>query len=444
MRIPSVPGFDQGAFEKYFKNAGWLMSGKILSMVVGFMIAQFLGPSAFGDLSFATAFTAIIAAIGTLGLDSFIIREILNDPEKQNEILGTAFWLRIVVGVLIIPVSVLSYLFFHNLADQPGDSLTLIISLCASASFFKAFNIIDSYFQSQVKSKHVVHVQNSCLVLSSAIKIWFVWLELPLIYFALALVIDGFLLSIGLVVMYRYQNLHIRQWTFSADRAKSLLKQSWPLILTTVMITLYMQIDTIMLKDIRGSAQVGIYSAAARISEAWYFIPVAIISSVFPAIIYARKNDSERYMKRLQNLYDLLIGISLPVALLISFSSNIIIDFLYGTEFEGAGPILSIHIWSGIFVFLGSASSQYLLAEGFTLISFYRTAIGAAINIVLNLFLIPWYGGIGASIATLIAYFAATFSILLFPGGRQQGLMMIKSLFLISMIGNFFRLRSDN
>ena len=433
MRIPSIPGFDPEAFQKYFKNTGWLMLGKILSLVVGIFIAKFLGPHDFGDLSFATAFVAIIAAVGTLGLDSFIIREILDQPGKRDEILGTAFWMRLIVSTILVPISVLIYIFFRSLAEQQGAELTLVITFCASALFFKAFNIIDSYFQSQVRSKFVVQVQNICLIISSLIKISFVLLKLPLVYFAFALVLDGLLLAIGLVIIYHREKLQISNWNFNADRAKSLLSQSWPLILSAVMVTLYMQIDILMLKNFTGSTETGIYSAAARISEAWYFIPVAIVTSVFPAIIHARKTDQARYQKRLQNLYDLLVIISLPIALIVSLGADTFIHLLYGDKFIGAGTMLSIHIWSGIFVFLGSASGQYLLAEGYTMISFYRTAIGAIANILLNLWLIPLYGGIGASAATLIAYLLATFSILIFSKTRRQGIMVLKSLFLINM-----------
>ena len=194
-----------------------------------------------------------------------------------------------------------------------------------------------------------------------------------------------------------------------------------------------MKIDQVMLKSL-GSKQVGIYSAASRISESWYFIPVAIVTSVFPAIIQVRKTDIDRYKTRLQNLYDLLVLISLPVAVLVSIFANSIISILYGNQYDGAGAMLSIHIWSGIFVFLGSASSQYLLAEGFTMVSFSRTAFGALINVLLNLWLIPLYGGWGASMATLIAYASATFFLVFIPKTKEQGILMLKSLFLISII----------
>jgi len=434
MKIPALPGFEQAAFQKYVKNTGWLLAGKLLSLVVGFIIARYLGPYAFGDLSFADAFAALFAAVGTLGLDSFIIREIIQHPDKRDEILGTSLVMRLAANAVLIPLAILTYLAFRQLSTNETElSLALLIAFCSSAALFKSFNIIDSYFQSQVASKYVVHVQNVCLVLSTGVKIALIYNHAPVLYFAGALVFDSAILALGLLFIYKRKQLHLHTWTFNWVRAKSLIQQSWPLILTAVMISIYMKIDQVMLKS-AGSKIVGIYSAAARISESWYFIPVAIVTSVFPAIIHARKTDIERYHKRLQNLYDLLVAISLPVAILVSIFADQIIHLLYGNPYQGAGILLSIHIWSGIFVFLGSASSQFLLAEGFTLISFSRTAFGALVNVVLNLWLIPIYGALGASIATLIAYASSTFFILAVPHTREQGLRMLKSLFLISII----------
>ena len=438
MKIPGLKGFDEEAFAKYFKNTGWLMFRKILSMVVGFMIAGYLGAPSFGDLSFASAFTMIVAAVAALGLDSFIIREIINEPHKKDEILGTSLVMRLAVSIILIPLTVGIYLLFHHYADKPGNSLTWIIVILSFASFFKSFNVIDSYFQSQVASKYVVKVQNVCVLLSVAAKVLLVVFHMPVIWFAAALTFDSFSLALGLVYMYHKRGFSIITWTFSRSRAAMLLKQSFPLILSAVMVSIYMKIDQVMLKDI-GSAEVGIYSVAANISEAWYFIPVAIVTSVFPAIIHARKTDLERYTKRLKNLYDLLVFISLPVAILISFLGNDIIQLIYKGAYEGAGEMLSIHIWSGIFVFLGSASSQYLLAEGYTMISFQRTAFGAIANILLNLWLIPKYGGVGASVATLIACFISTFYLLFIPKTRVQGVMMLKSLFLFTAFQKIFK-----
>lgn len=438
MKLPAIKGFDEEAFNKYLKNTGWLMFGKILSLVVGLFIARYLGPDLFGDLNFGLSLVAILAAVGALGLDTFIIREIIKDPAKRDEILGTSLWLRLVTNAAAIPVAMAIYYLSHKISSKPGDPLTLIVGLLALASFFKSFNVIDAYFQSQVQSKYVVQVQNICLVISAIVKLILIYLGLPLIYIVLALVFDGLILALGLIIIYQKRGLNISKWSFSSIRAKSLLKQSTPLILSAVMVSIYMKIDVVMLKEV-GSKAVGIYSAAAAISEAWYFIPVAIVTSVFPALINARKTDVERYHKRLGNLYDLLVFICLPIGVFISFTANFIIHFLYSNKFEGAGAMLSIHIWSGIFVFLGVASGQYLIAEGYTKISFYRTAAGAIVNIALNFWLIPKYAGVGASIATLIACFVSTFYLLLIPKTRQQGIMMLKSLFLVTAFQKIFK-----
>ncbi|MBG6236678.1 O-antigen/teichoic acid export membrane protein [Pedobacter sp. CAN_A7] len=431
MNIPNIKGFDEAAFQKYFKNTSWLMFGKIFSLAVNLLIIRYLGPVNFGDLSFAEALTAIIAAVGTLGLDSFIIREIIKEPGRKNEILGTALGMRLLVNVLLIPLCIGVYLSFHHFSAKPGTPLTLIVTLLSLASFFKSFNVIDSYFQSQVQSKYVVQVQNACLVVSTIVKVMFVWLQMPLVWFAAALSFDALILALGLVWMYHKRGFNMRLWTFNLNRAKSLLKLSFPLIFSALMVSIYMKIDQVMLKSV-GSEEVGIYSAAVKISEAWYFIPLAIVTSVFPALVNARLNDPSRYKKRLSNLYDLLVYISLPVALFFSFFSTDLIHLVYGNRYEGAGPMFSIHIWSGVFVFLGTASSQYLLAEGYTMLSLQRTAAGAVINILLNFWLIPLYGGMGASVATLIACIVSTFYILFIPRTREQGIVMLKSLFLIS------------
>ena len=438
MKLPSIKGFDEEAFNKYLKNTGWLMFGKILSLVVGLFIARYLGPDLFGDLNFGLSLVAILAAIGALGLDTFIIREIIKEPGKRDEILGTSLWLRMVTNAAAIPIAMAIYYISHQISSNPGKPLTLMVGLLALASFFKSFNVIDAYFQSQVQSKYVVQVQNICLIISALVKITIIYLGLPLIYIVLALVLDGLILAIGLIIVYQKRGFNIFKWNFNSYRAKSLLKQSSPLILSAVMVSIYMKIDVVMLKEV-GSRAVGIYSAAATLSEAWYFIPVAIVTSVFPALINARKTDIDRYHKRLGNLYDLLVYICLPVGIFISFTANFIIHILYSNKYEGAGTMLSIHIWSGIFVFLGSASSQYLIAEGYTKIAFYRTAAGAIVNVLLNLWLIPKFQGIGASVATLIACFISTFFILLIPKTRQQGIMMLKSLFLITAFQKIFK-----
>ncbi|RYE10297.1 MAG: flippase, partial [Sphingobacteriales bacterium] len=244
------------------------------------------------------------------------------------------------------------------------------------------------------------------------------------------------------IYFYQAKAASIFLWKFDRKLAGYLLSNSWPLAFSAVLVTVYMKIDQLMVEDYLGINAIGIYSTVVPLSESWYFIPVAIVTSVFPAIMNAKRDDPERYIKRLQNMYDLMAWVSIFIAIVMTFLSPLIYRFFYDEAYYEGAHVLAVHVWAGVFVFLGSASGQYLIAEGYTKLSLMRTAVGAAINIVLNMLWIPQYGIIGAAYATLIAYFAATFFVLIIPKTRSQGFMMLRSLFLVTAVQKIFKSKS--
>jgi O-antigen/teichoic acid export membrane protein len=238
----------------------------------------------------------------------------------------------------------------------------------------------------------------------------------------------------GLVFAYLYNGDNIFSWKWSFETSKYLLHDSWPLILAGVVISVYMKIDQVMIKEMLGAKEVGLYAAAVKLSEAWYFIPMAIASSLFPAIINAKVYQKEVYYQRLQKLYDLMVWIAIAIALPTTFLSTLVVEFLYGKEYLGSSSVLIIHIWTAVFVFLGVASSKYLLAENFIKKTFYRTFIGALLNIIMNYYLIGIIGIQGAAISTLVShFFAAYFYDILDKDLRIMFIMKTKSLFFYSL-----------
>lgn len=436
MRLPSIKGFDEEAFNKYVKNTGWLMLARVGSLVikilVGFAITNYLGKDLNGILNYPTAFTTFFVAAAALGLDGFITRELLRKPEHRDQLLGTAFFLKLIGGIAILPLIYLAYLLWNNLSEiETPLTYILIVGL---TGITQAFYITDSYFQSKVQAKYVMRIQVFGNILSALIKLVFIFLKLNIEWFVFALLLDTIILACGYVYFYQIKADSVFKWVFNSTLAKYLIKNSWPLALSAVLVSIYMKIDQLMVENYLGTGSLGIYSTVVQLSESWYFIPVAIVTSVFPAIMNAKRDDSERYKKRLQNMYDLMVWISLSVAIFMTFASPFIYRLVYKPEFWDGAHVLTIHVWAGIFVFLGSASGQYLIAEGYTKLSMLRTGMGALVNIVLNIIWIPKYGIMGAALATLIAYFTATFFILLVPKTRPQGIMMLKSLFLISLV----------
>jgi O-antigen/teichoic acid export membrane protein len=299
--------------------------------------------------------------------------------------------------------------------------------------------VIDLYFQSQVQSKYVVRISLIQIIFSSILKVYLCIIKAHIIFFAVVFIIDGIVLAGGLLIVFILKKHHFNIRAFNKKIAIDILRNSWPLIAAGFVVSIYMRIDQIMLKMLINEEAVGIYAAALRLSEAWYFIPGAIISSVFPAIIASRAKSMELYHNRLQSLFDLLSLISLLVIIPMTFLSNIIIKILYGTEFIQAGPVLSIHIWTSLFVFLGIASSSWLVSENLQSISFYRSLVGVIINVILNFFLIPTYSVLGAAIATLISQACATFIFFAFSKKtRIIFIMQLKSIFIFFRLKQFY------
>ena len=431
MRIPGIPGFDQQALEKYFKNTGMLFIGRvgslIIKMIVSITVANYLLPSKNGILSGGTVYIYFFSAIATLGLDQFIVKELHAFPENRDQILGTSFWMKVMAGLCCIP---LIWVAFHIYpAKGTPYHYVMIFSIIG---IIQSFTVIESYFQSQVQSKYIMQVQIIGNLVSAAIKLGLVYTRMPLIWFVYAYTFDSVLISVGDCFTYQRKGRSMFNWSYNSALAKKLLGYSWPLIISGIMVALYMKIDQIMLQNMIGVKESGAYATVASLSEAWNFVPSVIVASLFPAILNARRDDADRYKKRIQHLYDLMVYMSVPVALVVTFTSPLIYG-LFKPEYAYAAPALSVHIWSGVFVFLGAASGQYLIAENFNKLTFIRTGFGAIINIVLNLILIPKMGMMGAAIATLVAYAGAAFFILVIPKVNAQGMMMLRSLFLISL-----------
>ena len=416
---------NNSGFKKYFFNTSWLFAEqglRILSgLFVGVWVARYLGPEQFGVFSYAVAFTAIFGGIAKLGLDGIMVRELINTPEKRDYFLGTAFWLKIIGAFIVIGLMAVIVPFTNN------DATTnLFIFIIASGLVFQSFEVVEFYFQSQVLAKIISICKASQLALSSVIKIYLVLTEAEMISFVFVTSFDALSLAISYIIAYQLRKGKSFYKFFKMDIAKQLLKNSWPLIFSAIVVMIYMRIDQIMIKEMLGEYEVGIYSAAVRLSEAFYFIPLILTTSLFPAIINAKKISEELYKKRLQKLYTLMVWIAIIIALPMTFLSNQIIIMLFGQAYHQAGQVLNIHIWAGVFVFLGVSFGKYLLVENLTKIAFKRTLLGAISNILLNLWLIPIYGVVGAAIATLLAQFLANFGYDLFDK-RLHGQLRMKT-----------------
>ena len=193
-------------FKKYFVNTSWLFFERVIGMAVGLFVgvyvARYLGPANFGLLSYAGSFVGLFAGIATLGLDNIVVRELVKDEKKRDELLGTTFVLKVIGSVLVIGMLTIAIRFTNN------DNFTnLLIFIIAIGTIFQSFNVINCYFQAKVLSKYMVYVQLLSSISCSVIKLLLIYFNMGLIYFAIVTVLQSIVSVSGFIVMYMKQKL---------------------------------------------------------------------------------------------------------------------------------------------------------------------------------------------------------------------------------------------
>lgn len=417
--------------QKIVSNIGLVFAERILTMAIAFVtgifVIRYLGSENFGKLSYCSSFVSLFGAVAPLGLQGIVVRNIVREESAAQEIVGTVLLLRTIGATIAIVVVAIA---IFQIQPQPQIRwLTIIIS--GQLVFVALDNTLELWFESQVLAGKAGIIKVAQIVFTSITRLMLIWQQFPLVAFALTLVASSIFRACGMVWLYIKQGNSPRRWQINLVRARKMLSDSYPLILSSVAIILYMRIDQVMLGNMVGSKAVGNYAAAVKFSEIWNFIPLVICSSAFPAIIRAKEISLKYYYQKLQQLLDLVCWIALILAVSISLIATPLITTVLGSEYVAAGSILRLHIWSGLFVFASIATYKWLLEENMTLFSSIITVCGAVANILFNLLLIPLYGAMGAAIATLVSYGISSYLcyILYPPTTKTMGWMLTKALF---------------
>jgi O-antigen/teichoic acid export membrane protein len=414
-------------FQKYFRNTGWMFLGRIFTLAISFFvsvyIARYLGPSNYGLFNYTISFVGLFGFISSLGLDNILNRELVKKPENKAILLGTSFYLKIIGSIVSIILIFIISLFITN------DTFTRILIWLFSLKFIpESFNVLETYFNSQVLSKKVVYSQITGSIISAVLKLFIIYLNKGIFWLTLVYVVETVVVSVLLIKHYIKNNSSTQKWKFNTETSNILLKDSWPLIFSGISAGIYMKIDQVMIKHILGNSDVGVYSVAVKLSEVWYFIPGLITISVFPALIRSYKKSMFEFEKRMSRLYFFLFWLSIIISIFTSSLSSFIVEYLFGNQFAGSAPVLQIYIWSCVAIFIHLAIGKYILVKNQTKIYLLSTIFGAIINIILNLILIHKYGIVGSAYATLISYTLAILVLILFKETRKSVTLIPKSI----------------
>jgi polysaccharide biosynthesis protein len=385
---------------KIFKNASWIIACKIvqavLNLIVTMLSARYLGPSGYGLINYAASVVAFATPIMQLGLNSVLVQEIVNAPEKEGEALGTSLIMSFCTSFLTI-AGVVSFVAIAN----HGEKETIIVcALYSILLIFQSLELIQYWFQAKLKSKYPSIVMLVAYVVMSAYKIFLLVTGKNIYWFALSQAIDFLIISVLLLII--YQKIGTQKLTISWERAKSIFSKSKYYIVSSLMVTIFAQTDRIMLKLMIGDEATGYYSAAVACAGMTGFIFSAIIDSARPSIFESKNCNIESFEKNVSRLYSVVIYFALLQCVFITILAKPIVHILYGKEYEPSINALRLIVWYTTFSYIGSVRNIWILAEGKQKVLWILNLSGALLNVVLNYFLIPILGIMGAALASLI------------------------------------------
>ncbi len=288
---------------------------------------------------------------------------------------------------------------------RPEDSRAqLLVAIVGITLLLQSVETIDLWLQSQSQNRRAISAKLAGYVLGNVVRICLILLNAPLWAFALSVVLDAALMGVALVVAYR-RFPAAEGWRFDERLGRSLLSQSWPFMLSGMAVLIYMRIDQIMIREMLGEVQLGLYSSATIVSQMWYVLPVALCTALAPYIARKKEQGEKPYLSALTRIFRMFAMTSLAVVLCTITFSKALITLLYGESYEAAASVLAIHIVSNVFVFLGVAQGLWLINEGHGRITLYRTFLGAFVCVLGNMLLIPKFGLRGAALSTVFAMF---------------------------------------
>lgn len=387
----------------------------LLTAIVGILVARYLGPRDFGLLSYAGSVFGLLAPLTMLGMQSVLVRE-FSTREDWRRVLTSAAVIQTPAAIIAAIIGVVVLLVTREFEREA----VLLAAVMAPLPLLGLAGPALAYLEAAGRVRRIVVAGLVAGVTGSSLKLTGLLLQVPVWVLGAFGTIEAIILFLGLLGgIPSRKRLSSLTSHFDTETARRLLRESWPLLLSGIAVTIYMKADILMLGLLAGDLDTGLYTAAARLSEVWYFIPMSALAAFRPQLsrMFAA-GQSSRYRVATQKFMTVAVGVSLIVLALVLLAANQIIGFLYGVEFSEASPVLRIHILSAPFVFLGVAASPWFIDHGMTRAVMVRSTLGAALNVILNFALIPRYGALGASVATLVAY-ASGVLINVFPAATR-------------------------
>lgn len=410
---------------KLLNNTKWILISQIFQMVIGFFVGMFairyLGPTNYGSITYINSYVSFFSALSSLGLETVVIYQLVHHKDREGEVIASAIFLRIVVSVLCI----IALLAVVMVVDHGDHELLIISLLSGTVLIFKSFMTIGFWYQYKLLSKRNVIGNMAAFTIATVYRIYALANGKSVYWFAFYETFVYMLDALFYVQLFR-KDCHQKR-KISKEMCSSLLKLTTPYLISAVMISLYSQVDRIMIKQLMDStAEVGLYSAATNICVLIAFIPNSISISARPVLMEMKHNQSENYEKRLIQVLASIIWVSIIYSIFVLIFADLIVNILYGSQYSGAAGAMRILVWVTLVQNLTQLRDLWLIGENQSKYVTIFSITGTLFNILLNLLLIPTHGIIGASVATVATEFFVMLGLpLICKDTRQFGISVL-------------------
>lgn len=388
-------------------NASWIIVCRIiqavLNLAISMMVARYFGPTNYGIINYAAAVVAFFVPIMQLGLRSTLVHEYIDESNDEGEVLGTATVLSVTSSILCV-IGVALFVLISN----GNERETILVSLLYSiVLIFQATEMIQYWFQAKLLSKYTSIVSLGAYIVVSAYKVFLLVSKKSIYWFAVSNALDFFIISVGL--FYIYKKVGTRKLSFSLNTAKKLLRRSKYYIVSSMMVTVFGYIGSIMLDFYMDKEAVGLYTAAITCAGMTSFVFNALIDTSRPVILSYKQTDEKKYQQGMITLCSVIFYVSLIQSIVICVAAKLVVSILYGSAYLECVNSLRIIAWYTIFSYLGPVRNIWILAEEKQKYLWIINLSGAIVSTVLNIILIPRIGVLGASIAAVGTQFFANF-----------------------------------
>ena len=421
-----------------FNNAKWIILCKVaqslLQLVIGMLSARYLGPANYGLVNYAASVVAFAVPLMQLGLNATIVRELIDNPDREGDILGTSLVMQLVSGGICMFL-VAGFVSAANYGETQTQMVCVLYSL---SLLFQAVETVQYWFHSKLQSKYPSIMMLCAYIVVSAYKIYLLVAAKSIYWFAVVYSIEYGIVGISLLFIYKKQAP--QSLRVSISTAKQLFSRSRYYIFAAMMVTVFQNTDHIMLKMMSGDIENGYYTAAITCASVVQFVYTAIVDSMRPVILSSKKTNAAEFEKNISTLYCITTYMALVQGVGFTLFAKLIVSILYGSAYMHAAPVLQILVWYVAFAYMGSVRNVWILAEGKQQFLWKINLAGALVNVAVNAILIPVWGACGAAVASLLTQFFTNFLLGFFYQPLQENNRLlingVKPAFLWSILKN--------